>query len=101
MPLAGLRDAGDSGGLAERRLCREADRVAWWVAELRDLHRARRPGGGFPVPVLGHDLAGVRPVAEPVLALRRRRRAVVLGAGGGRVVRSALREVLPDSGSAA
>ena len=39
------------------------------LAELRRLHRPRRPPGRHPLPVLRQHLAGVQPLAEQLLAL--------------------------------
>ena len=80
VPLGAGREGGHPQGLAQRRLPRQADRREGRLAELRHLHRPRRPRLRFPLPVQRHDLVGLQPLAEPVVALRRRQEAVVLGA---------------------
>ena len=60
--------------LGQRRLPRPADDAAVigrraLLAELRRLHRPRRPPGRHPLPVLGQHLAGLQPLARQLLDL--------------------------------
>ena len=68
------RPADHSPRLAQRRLPRPAhdpgrSRGRALLAELRRLHRPRRPAGRHPLPVLRQHLAGLQPLAEQLLDL--------------------------------
>ena len=88
-------DACHPDRLAQRRLRRQAHGRAGGVPELRHLHRPRRPCLRLPVSVHRHHLVGVQPLAEPVVALRRRDEGVVHRPEDPRELGPALRQVLP------
>ena len=91
-----VHDDHDPGRLDQRRLPGKAHRRARAAPELRRLRRPRRPQGRLPLPGLRHDLERLQPLAQPVLALRRRQERVVLGPERPDELRPALRQVLPD-----
>ena len=74
VPVGAAPRADDPRRLAQRRLSRPAhdarrrERRAL-LAELRRLHRPRRPPRRHPLPVLRQHLAGLQPLAEQLLGL--------------------------------
>ena len=94
VPVGGDHAPDGAAGLAQRRVPGEADppasrRGSRALAELRHLHRPRRPTRRHPLPVLRQHLAGVQPLAHPLLALHPPQGRA--GSVGGRELRPPLR----------